>query len=279
MIDELGRELGAVGVRGRLRHRIVTEFRDHLACDPEADLGEARTIARQFADELGTTRSRRAALAAFVALGVAGVAYAVAFVAVSRHGTSVPELRARTPVLGDLATVCIVLAPQLAFAAGSLALLRALRRRNHRALPASEVQVLARRTGFALAAGLLTMGSVALYGYEYGIETGITYAGAAVGGGALLLALSPALASMRVRTTAPGDAGDVFVDLGQLVPRRLRGNPWRLARAVAVLIGLGVWAAGIAQGDPIDGLARGVIDALACLGGFAVFGRFLGLRR
>jgi hypothetical protein len=48
---------------------------------------------------------------------------------------------------------------------------------------------------------------------------------------------------------------------------------------VALLVGVGVWVAGIAAADPLDGLLRGVLEALACLGGFAVLGRFLGLRR
>jgi hypothetical protein len=278
VIDRLDRELGAVGIRGRLRRRILDELRDHLACDPQAELGEPRALARQFADELGTARSRRAAYAAFGALGLAGIAYGVAFVAVALNGPSAANLDARTPVLGFLAQAAVVVAPQVAFVSGSLALLRAFRRRRDRAIPAREVEILVRRTGLALAAGLATMGSIALFAYEYGVERGIAYIGAAVGGGALLLAAPPVLAALRVRPAAPGEPGDVFADLGVLVPGRLRGDPWRFARAVAVLAGVLVWAAGIVQGDPIDGLLRGILEALACLGGFAVLGRFLGLR-
>jgi hypothetical protein len=43
--------------------------------------------------------------------------------------------------------------------------------------------------------------------------------------------------------------------------------------------GLAVALAGAVQGDPFDGLLRGVFEGLACLGGFAVLGRYLGLRR
>jgi len=39
VIDELARELASVGIRGRRRERILTEFADHLTCDPEAQLG------------------------------------------------------------------------------------------------------------------------------------------------------------------------------------------------------------------------------------------------
>ena len=274
MIEELARELAAVGIRGRLRRRIVAEVADHLACDPDADLGPPRALARQFADELGTSRSRRAAFAGFAALGVAGVAYAVAFVASAGMTATQPHSR----VIGWLAAAALVVAPQIAFVAGALALLRALRRRRDCALPAQEVQVLVRRTGVALAAGLGTMGAVAVSAHEYGAHAGIAYAAAAIGGGALLLAAPSALAAARIRPAGAGDAGDVFADLGALVPERLRGDARRLARAVAAAVGLAVWAAGIVQGDPIDGLIRGVAEALACLGGFAVLGRFLGLR-
>ncbi len=50
-------------------------------------------------------------------------------------------------------------------------------------------------------------------------------------------------------------------------------------RVVAFAVGLAVWIAGIVQGDPFDGAIQGFAEALACLAGFAVFGRFLGLRR
>jgi hypothetical protein len=65
-VQELSRELARVGVHGRLRRRIVAEIGDHLACDPDANLGEPSELARQFADELGTTRARSAGFRAFV---------------------------------------------------------------------------------------------------------------------------------------------------------------------------------------------------------------------
>jgi hypothetical protein len=37
--------------------------------------------------------------------------------------------------------------------------------------------------------------------------------------------------------------------------------------------------AGVLQADPYDGVLRGIVDAGACLVGFAVLGRYLGLRR
>src|SRR3954468_1002587 len=75
MIEELSRELRRVGIRGRRRRRILTEFADHLACDPDAALGDPRQLAAQFADELAGDAARRTALGTFAALAV--VAFAV----------------------------------------------------------------------------------------------------------------------------------------------------------------------------------------------------------
>jgi hypothetical protein len=44
------------------------------------------------------------------------------------------------------------------------------------------------------------------------------------------------------------------------------------------LVALIVASFGAALDDPIDGAMRGAADALACLTGFAVLGRYLGLR-
>jgi hypothetical protein len=104
----------------------------------------------------------------------------------------------------------------------------------------------------------------------------LTYASTA--GASLLLALAalPALAAARVRPQVAGEAADVLADVG---PERFGDDPWRFARVVAVAVGLLVWLAAVVQGDPLDGLVQGVFEGLACLGGFAVLGRYLGLRR
>jgi len=230
-VDDLSRELRRFGIRGSLERRIIAEMADHLASDPSADLGPADELARRFADELGASRSRRAAFAAFVALATAGVGYAVVTV-----------------------------------------------------LPAAEARVLVRRAGLGLFAGLTTVGAVALVAYEYGAilpawATTLCYACAAIGAAALITATPAVIASTRIRVNATGDAGDVFADLGALVPARLRGRPWPFARAVAALLFVAVTVAGVAQSDPYDGALRGLTEAVAALAGFAVLGRFLGLRR
>jgi hypothetical protein len=48
---------------------------------------------------------------------------------------------------------------------------------------------------------------------------------------------------------------------------------------VAIGLGLVVFLAAGVQGDPFDGALNGTAEALACLAGFAAFGRYLGLRR
>jgi hypothetical protein len=279
-LDELSRELGAHGIRGRTRRRILLEANDHLRSDAGAEerFGSANEVANAFAAELGVQASRRAAVSAFAALGVAGAVYATSFGSLSFASASNETL---DPALGALAFATMIVAPQISFVAGMLALVRTLRRRRARVIPTRELVVIRRRTGVALFFGLVTMGALSLYGYEFhsllaGWWLTLTYASTA--GASILLALAalPALAAARVRPQVAGEAGDVFSDLGH---ERFGDNPWRFARVVAVSVGLLVWLAALVQGDPLDGLIQGVFEGLACFGGFAVLGRYLGLRR
>ena len=157
MIADLRRELAAVGIRGRERDRILAEFADHLACDPDAVLGDPRELAQQFADDLATDTTRRAALWTFGALAV--VAFAV----------GVPELL--LPTVPDIAggsslllvvsaTLAAVVGAQIAFAAGCLAAVRALQRPH-------DVTLVRRRTAVALGAGALTALGSALYAVNF----------------------------------------------------------------------------------------------------------------
>ena len=151
MIDELGRELAAVGIRGRLRARILTETDAHIRSDPEAAarFGEPREIANAFAAELGTYGSRRAATRAFVALGIAGAVYAAAFI-----GASVTSNPSVDTASASLALMVVIVAPQVSFVAGSLALLRSLRLRRSPVLSTAELTTINRRTIVALVSGL-----------------------------------------------------------------------------------------------------------------------------
>ena len=273
-------ELGAAGVTGSRRERIVAEIEDHLACDPEADLGDPRTLARQFADELGTLLARRAATRSFGALAVAGLLFGVVFVGSPAAAFGAAPVGA--PLLGRLARIVAVIAPQFAFAAGVLALLRVIVGRRERVLSAPAARMVLRRATVAAVSGLaamLSLGVIALV-FAHHVSSGWqTLALIASGVGAIAIAASlPALrAAAALRPVSDGPPGDLFDDLGPAAPRALRGHPWQLALivagAVAVLIALG----GAAGDDLYDGIARGVADGALCLLAFGTLGRYLGL--
>src|SRR4030088_1359610 len=116
-LAELRGELGAVGIRGRLRGRILAESEDHVRSDSTAleRFGSASEVANTFAAELGARRSRRAAFGAFAALGVAGAVYAAVFIAAVFAGNPAPDTY---PILGALAFATMIVAPQVAFVSG-----------------------------------------------------------------------------------------------------------------------------------------------------------------
>ena len=276
-VDALNGELGRVGIRGRLRRRILAEVEDHLRSDRDAErrFGSPSDVANEFAAEVGTHASRRAAVVGFFALAVAGGVFAACFAGLAVVGRSKSE-----PPAAAVASLVLIIAPQVAFVSGTLALLRVLRRRNARVLASAERVMVNRRTGLALTAGLATMGALAVLGIEYRHElahwwVSFTLIATLTASSLLLLAAFPALRAIRLHPQVPGSAGDVFDDVGFV---RYRDKPWLFAARVALLVGLAVWVAGIVASDPIDGLLRGVFEALACLAGFAVLGRYLGLR-
>src|SRR5438876_558597 len=116
-----------------MRRRILAEADDHLHSDSSAHerFGSASEVANAFAAELAAQASRRAAVSAFAALGVAGAVYAATFVSL---GFARPSTETLDPVLGAVAFSVMIVAPQVSFVAGALALVRALRRRE-RVLP------------------------------------------------------------------------------------------------------------------------------------------------
>jgi hypothetical protein len=278
--ETLSRELSAVGIRGRRRTRILTEVADHLSCDPAAELGAADQLARQFADELGTSLSRRAAFAVFAALALAGVLSAVAFL------TNPGLLRSATDTarpFSDLAAALLVLGPQVAFVAGLLGAVRAVRRRGTIVLARAEAQVIVRRSAVGLLGGLGSMLGFALMAVILGNRAPgwwvvATIVMSCAGALALLLAAPSVLAAARLRPVAEGPGGDLFDDVGPLMPSRLRGKPWSLALLVAGGLALVITLAGVLQSDPFDGALRGLADGGACLIGYAALSRYLGLR-
>jgi hypothetical protein len=283
-LDRLSVELAAVGIVGAQRHRILAEVHDHLACDSQAALGEPREIAERFADELGTGRARRAALTAFAALAVAGVLYVAVFVSAGAAGPRASSVYAEGPLIGYLTAGLVLLCPQLAFVAGGLGVVRAFRGRRQDVLPRSEAVVLLRRAGVGICAGLATMAGLAIVSVEFTGELAswwTTFAlVASAAGAATLAAATPALiSSRRLLPISAGEAADIFDDLGRSVPTPLRGRPWAFALGVAAAVAAVTALAGAAAADGIDGALRGAAEALACLAGFGLLGRYLSLRQ
>ncbi len=280
--DELWRELTAVGITGGLRSRIVAEIEDHLACDPGAELGAPAALAAQFADELGTSRARRAGGRSFAALALAGILFGVTFVAAP--GGLFRAISAHTTWLGTLAAIVATVGAQVALVAGALAVCRVLRRRRAAVMPSAEATIVLRRGAVGVAAGIATMAALGLAAVELrhaqpGWWVTLAEVAAAVGIAGLAAAVPSLMASLRVRPVATGSAGDLFDDIGQLLPHTLHGRPWRLALLVSAGVAVVIALAGVATADPFDGIARGLADGLLCLLGFATLGRYLGLWR
>ena len=283
-LDALEAELKASGIPAARRGRILAEFADHLHEDPSAQLGAPSDLAKQFADELGTSLARTAAFRAFGALAFAGLGLVAMFVALggqrgmTAYGTSrqVPTPTWVTPIL-----LIAALAAQVAFVAGTLALLRAWRLRHERVISRADALVLARRSTVGLACGAATMAVLPAVAVAFPHTTGSAWkvfawivAGVAV---VALLSVAPSiLRSARLRPASSGESADLTADLGPWVPAAL--TPRRCALLLAAAIFIAMSLQGLVVDDPYDGIARGLSDGAACLAGFALLGRYLGLQ-
>ncbi len=119
-LDALESELTATGIPARRRRRIVAEFADHLHEDPAAELGAPSELAKQFADELGTSRARAAAFRSFAALAFAGISLMGMFIAVGgNRGLTVYGTNRHVPTPSWATPIMLVaaLAAQVALAA------------------------------------------------------------------------------------------------------------------------------------------------------------------
>jgi hypothetical protein len=276
-------ELTAAGIPADRRRRILDEFADHLHENPSAELGAPAELARRFADELGTRLARGAALRAFAALALTGIVMAVMFLADGSNRQFSFSATNRTPTPGWAAPLLMlsVLAAQVALAAGGLALLRALRMRNRPLISWDDATVLVRRAAVALLAGAVALAGVPVIavafpnggGSIWHVLAWVLTAIALVG---LALAAPAVLRAVRLRPRVPGRATDLVDDLDGLVPRGFTAT--RIALLVCAAIVVLVALAGAAADDPYDGLARGLADAVACMTGYLVLGRYLGLR-
>jgi hypothetical protein len=284
-LSEFEDELTARHVSRPARERLVTELRDHIACEQGAPtrLGVPREIAGQYADELGAHDVRVGALRAFGALAFTAVALVGSQLALARtshypgfdHGFSV--------ALSLPAILALVVGPQVALVAGTLAAWRALRRRRAAVLPRQEVALVRRRTKIGLAAGIATMAGQLVYVANFaGALPAWWLLFSAVLAAAAIAALSFAWRGLaRGSATvvlAGGGAGDLFDDITPL--RRLRDHPLILWLSAALACGGAVtlleWHA---ERSLAEGLQRGAFEVVAMSIGFAVLGRAIGARR
>jgi hypothetical protein len=294
----LGRALSACGVEGRAADRVLEESRDHLLeLARETDerealsrFGDARALAEQVAAQLATSRTRRATYGSFAALALTGLGYLGFFAAVNLGGGWPDIFDGRIAALGPLVGIGIFVFPQIAFVAGCLAVLRALRLRRGEALPAAELSVMRSRAAVALGAGWLSIGAWALYAVNSWNAAPLeSWVAPAILGVCAALAMPLAVGSVALARSAgprarPGPAGDVFDDLGpvfRLAPlRTLPAHPWRFALVFALGVGLVGFGLGwTEEGDPGSGIVRGGFEGLAVLICFAALGRRLALRR
>jgi hypothetical protein len=264
VIDELGRELSKVGIRGPRRERILAEFADHLACDPDANLGDPRALAQQFADELATDAARRTALWTFGALAVTAI---VLFVAQALLPT-IPDIAdGRSLVLAGLSTLAMVVGAQVAFAAGCLAALRVLRFGG-----AHEVGLVRRRIAVALGAGTVTAAGSALYAVNFwGVvpQWWAAFAVACAGAAALPLAGAAFAFARAGRLAVSRDAArGLSADLGPLARPGLIGA----AAVVAMLVATSVF-----EGALVEGVLRAGFEAVAFTACFFALRRPLAL--
>lgn len=283
-LDALATELAVAGIPARRRGRIVAEFEDHLHEDPSAELGAPRELARQFADELGTRLARVAAFRAFGALAFGGVAFAAMFIAAGRW-RGLTRIATHHQVDGATWAMPIMLigalAAQVAFVAGTLALLRSWRLRHERVIGRADAVYLARRSAVGLACGAATMALLPAIALSFPQRAGhawtvLAWIVAAVAVIAMAGVAPSVIRSARLRPASSGEAADLRADLGPWLPSGLTPSRCALLLAAAILVVMGVQ--GLVVDDPYDGIARGLADGAACLTGFAVLGRYLGLR-
>jgi hypothetical protein len=246
-VNGLREELARVGIRGALADRIVAELADHLACDPGADLGEPRAIAERFADELRLPRTRRSAYLAFGGLALAaGLLAALLGHAPNRHGS--------TGTLVAFAGLALVLAAQVAFVGGTLALWGARY--------GTAAAIVQRRVLTALAAGAVVLAAEAVDAVE--LRQWL-----------VLLALAPA--PVLVWSARDLWAARALTPAGAVSSRGFGRSG---AAAVGLLaVGLVVVGSGFAEHSWAEGLTRGAFELAAFGAGLLVLGRYLGIVR
>ena len=284
-VQLLSTELLARGVPRRERARIVLELEDHIACEPGCEelLGDPRDLAAGFAEELATSRARGAAFRAFAALALAAAALALSQLTIGQTGGYPGFTNGLSLLLFVAALLGLFVAPQVALVAGTLAALRAARRRRAPSLPAAEIDLMQRRTRVALLAGLGTVAGLELYVLDFALVLPAWYlamigGSAAIAGAALAAALGSLRGAAAIVSCSPGPTGDVYDDVP--VPGRewLRRHPWRLGVLGSVALAIvGTFTLAHAERSLTEGLQRGIFEGLIALAGYALLGGAIGL--
>ncbi len=261
--EELRRELAACGVEPRRIRRIVLELEDHLACNPEAQLGGPGELAARFASELRVARTRTATVGGFASLSLTAVLVAASSLAVSWAG-GWPDLFGARGLIVALAGLAAVFAGQVSFVAGVLGAVLWLRRPG-------ELWLVQRRMAVALGAAWVVViaDGVDAVALRPGMP-GWWFAFAGSAALASAVALAAAVQTLRGATA--------------LTPVRLSRPPggwdatWVLAVWCAAVATMALGSA-VAERSWIEGAFRGGFELVAFGAGFLAFGRLLGLRR
>jgi hypothetical protein len=284
-LEALAAELTTRGVPARQRARIVLELHDHIASEPgcEARLGDPRQLAVSFADELATDRARSSAFGTVAALAITALALIVSQLAIGHAGGYPGFTNGISPVLFALALLGMLVSPQVALVAGTLAALRAVRRRREPRLPAAEIGLIGRRARIALLAGFGTVAGLELYLADFWQRLPAWYLGligglGAVAAAALSLAFRRLTHAQAIVSGRAGAAGDVYDDLPLIGWSWLRRRPWRLGAIGSVIIALVMTLfVAHAENSLAEGLQRGIAEGIVVALGFALLGRSVGL--
>jgi hypothetical protein len=275
-VARLEDELATRRVRRSVRRRIVLEYADHIACEPESEqrLGDPVQLAGTFAAELAADDARAVARNTFASLALAAFALVVGQLTIVAAGGYPGYNNAGSTALALTAILMILVAPQVALVAGSLGALRAFRRRNSQLLPDAEVALIHRRCAIGGTAGLVACAGLLLYvadftqqlaGWWLAVQAGT----ALVAAGALIVSGAQARRVRQTVALVPGPSGGIADD----VP--LVGFVLARPRAAAVAATLVAGACGtvlgaVAERSLVEGLERGFFEALVVGVGLAL---------
>ena len=296
-LSALDAELRRARVPGRQRRRILAETHDHLleaGADGPERFGDPRTLAASFAADSASASARTATLALAAAV----------LVTLGLSGAIALDVRSHSWLDDFPDSLAAGLAVQVAAVAAFLSLARTMRYRG-RAVPAAGLPLLARANSVAAVSLALSLAVTARTEAKHLVlsRAGAWQLAVAAGIGAacvltLAAAAAAAQAAYRVQAVLQPGGEDIVDDLAALgtqaldrVPPRLaapvrhavssrwldlRGHPWRFCATLATGLCLPIVALGLVRGEPSP--VAGVVEGLAIVAGFAIFGRLLGLR-